>query len=74
MGGWGYTQAVSEPPPGQAFTKRLWPKGVAIPEGWQLSEELTPLIAAKYPDFVLIFGWFDPTWDEGKGMWNLGQP
>ena len=44
------------PPPGQAFTKRLWPKGVEVPEGCQLSEELTPLVAGKYPDFVLIYG------------------
>jgi hypothetical protein len=42
-------------------------EGRGDPEGWQLSEELSPLIAAKYPDFVVIFGWFDPTWDEGKG-------
>ena len=65
---------MNGPPPGQAFTKRLRPKGVAIPEGWQLSEMVTPLIAAKYPDFVVTFGWFDPTWDEGKGVENLGQP
>ena len=61
------------PPPGQAFTKRLWPKGVAVPEGWQLSEELTKLISGRYPDFVLIYGWFDPTWDEGKGVGESGQ-
>ena len=65
---------MNGPPPGQAFTKRLWPKGVEIPDGWQLSEELTPLVAAKHPDFVVIFGWFDPTWDEGKGLENSGQP
>lgn len=61
------------PPPGQAFTKRLWPKGVEIPDGWQLSEELTQVVAAKYPDFVLIYGWFDPTWDESKRMGESGQ-
>ena len=65
---------MDSPPPGQAFTKRLWPKGVAIPEGWQLSEELTLLVAVKYPEFVVILGWFDPTWDEGKGIENSRQP
>ena len=63
---------MSDPLPGRAFTKRLWPKGVEIPEGWQLSEELTLLVAAKYPDFVVIYGWFDPTWDEGKGTGASG--
>ena len=60
------------PPPGQAFTKRLWPKGVEIPKGWQLSEELSQVVALSHPDFVVIVGWFDPTWHEGRG--SLGQP
>jgi hypothetical protein len=59
---------VDNPPPGQAFTKRLWPKGVAIPEGWQLSAELTSVAELTYPDFVLIVGWFDPTRHEGRGV------
>ena len=45
MGGWGYTQAMDDPPPGPAFTKRLWPKGVEIPKGWELSEELSQVVA-----------------------------
>jgi len=65
---------MDDPPRGPAFAKRLWPKGVAIPDGWQLSEELTLLVAAKHPNFVVIFGWFDPTWDEGQSMGALGQP
>jgi hypothetical protein len=47
---------------------------VEIPEGWQLSEELTQVVTDKYPDFVVIYGWFDPTWDEGHGMREPGQP
>ena len=65
---------MGDPPPGQAFRKRLWPKGVAIPEGWQLSEGLTELLSGKYPEFVVICGWFDPTWDEGRRMGRSGQP
>ena len=52
---------MSDPPPGQAPRKRLWPKGVAIPEGWQLSQELTELLSGKHRDYVVICGWFDPT-------------
>ena len=63
---------MSDPPPGQAFTKRLWPKRVEIPAGWQLSEEVTRLVADKYPDFVVIYGWFDSTWNEGKGTGASG--
>ena len=69
-----YTAAMGDPPPGQAFRKRLWPKGVAIPDGWQLSEGLTELLSGKYPEFVVICGWFDPTWDEGRRMGRSGQP
>ena len=65
---------MNGPSTGQAFTKRLWPKGVESPDGWQLSEELTPLVAAKYPDFVVIYGWFDPTWEEGKGDFSAQPP
>ena len=57
---------MNGPPPGQAFTKRLWPKGVEIPEGWQLSEELSLLVALSHPDYVVIVGWFDPLWREGE--------
>jgi hypothetical protein len=39
---------------------------VEIPQGWQLSEEMSELVSAKYPDFVVVYGWFDPRWDEGK--------
>jgi len=39
-----------------------------------MSEQLTPLVATKYPDYVVIFGWFDPTWDEDQSMGALGQP
>ncbi len=70
----GYTEGMSDPPPGEAFRKRLWPKGVAIPRGWQLSTELTELLSAKYPEFVVICGWFDPTWDESRGVGRSGQP
>ncbi len=57
---------MNGPPPGQAFTKRLWPEGVAIPEGWELSEAITAVISLTHPDFVVIVGWFDPTWHEGS--------
>jgi len=60
-----YTPAMDNPPAGQAFTKRLWPRGVDVPEGWRLSEELTLVVALSHPDFVVIVGWFDPTWHEG---------
>ena len=62
-----YTPRMDNPPPGQAFTKRLWPKGVAIPERWTLFEELSQVGALSHPDFVIIYGWFDPTWREGQG-------
>jgi uncharacterized protein YbdZ (MbtH family) len=45
--------------------KRLWPKGVAIPEGWNQSEVLTEVLSREYPDFVVIYGWVDSTWKEG---------
>jgi hypothetical protein len=65
---------VSDSPPGEALRKRLWPKRVEIPEGWELSKELTELFSTEYQEFVVICGWFDPTWDEGKGMGRSGQP
>jgi hypothetical protein len=65
---------MDNPPPGQAFTKRLWPKGVAIPEGWQLSEELSQAATLTHPDFVVIVGGFDPTWHEIGGTEEPGRP
>ena len=62
---------MDNPPPGQALTKRLWPKGVAIPEGWQLSEVVSQIAALSYPDYVVVCGWFDPTWDDGKNSTSL---
>ena len=56
---------MDNPPPGRAFTKRLWPQGVDVPHGWQVSEELTLLVRHSHPDFVIIVGWFDPLWKEG---------
>lgn len=34
--------------------KRLWPRCVEIPEGWQLSEELSQVVALSHSDFLVI--------------------
>ncbi len=65
---------MNDLPPGEAFRKRLWQKGVAIPKGWQLSEDLTELLSGKYADYVVICGWFDPALDGSRGMGKSGQP
>jgi hypothetical protein len=41
-------------------------RGVEIPERWQLPGEISQVVALSHPDFIVIYGWFDPMWDVGS--------
>ena len=53
-------------PPGQAFTKRLWPRGAEIPEGRQLTEEHSQVVALTHRDLVVIVGCFESPAARGR--------